>query len=386
MAMKKQPILLTVLILGLVMLSACGTSASPGSIAGTPVATPAATPAQPDQVRIFDDEPVAPSLGELATPTTGVQPTVTLSDVALVRQLYATIFSLPELPPDRPCTAERGPHYTLTFLQGTTTVASVVAKREGCGPVTIAGESQIREASNDFWQQLDQAILTATPPLNPDRLAVATAAHPTQAPQSAMIASAATAEQVYDAILALPRSNTALNCVAEPQPTYQLVFFQGDQALPASVNEGCGMIEMDGGFQWRGGWFSMNDDFKKMLQGVLAGVTFAPAQPDHLEMTVSTAQVVGHYASVNKHQLMLDLYAQLFTLPGTSVQQGCPPNSDKLAGKGTHTTLVFTQWNLPLVQVDTYEGSCSSIQLNEVGMWLQGNQTFWDLLHRVQAP
>ncbi len=83
---------------------------------------------------------------------------------------------------------------------------------------------------------------------------------------------------------------------------------------------------------------------------------------------------------------MLDLYAQVFKLPETAAQPDCPPESDKLAGKGTHTTLTFMQWDLPLVRIDTYEGSCSSVQLNETGEWLQGNQAFWDLLHRVQGP
>ncbi len=170
-----------------------------------------------------------------------------------------------------------------------------------------------------------------------------------------------------------------------PQPTYQLVFFEGDQALPASVYEVCGAVEVGGDFQWRGAWFAMNDQFKNMLQTVLAGATFAPAQPDQLAIVVDNSQTTSYQANVGDHQLMLDLYAQVFTLPETAAQPGCPPESDKLAGKGTRTTLVFTQWDLQLVRIDTYEGSCRYVRLNESGEWLQGNQTFWDLLHRVQG-
>ena len=103
----------------------------------------------------------------------------------------------------------------------------------------------------------------------------------------------------------------------------------------------------------------MNVQLKNMLQGVLAGVTFVPAKPDHLAIVVDNGQSTSYQENVGDHQLMLDLYAQVFNLPETAAQPDCPPESDKLAGKGTHTTLTFIQWDLPLVRIDTYEGSCS---------------------------
>ena len=94
--------------------------------------------------------------------------------------------------------------------------------------------------------------------MSPDRFAIATAAQAGQAPQSAEITSAATAQQVYDTILALPRTNAEPNCPAEPVPTYQIVFFVGEQPVPASVYNVCQTVEVDAGYQWRGGWFAMN--------------------------------------------------------------------------------------------------------------------------------
>jgi hypothetical protein len=376
MGTTKRAIFLTALILGTVMaLSACGTTAGLGDGAGTP----SATAARPDRLHIAIDEPIAPPPG-------GTQPVVTLNDAALVQQLYATILALSPLPAQRACTDERGPHYTLTFLQGTATLVTVQANRDGCWPVTIAGEPTPREATTDFWQQLDQAIVTATPPLSPDRLAIATSPQASQAPQSTLITSATTVQQLYDAILALPRTNAAPSCSAEPAPTDQLVFFVGEQAVPASVYEGCQAVEVDGGHQWRGGTFAMNDQFRSMLQAVLDGATFAPAQPDHLAVAVEHGQTTSYQENFSDRQVMLALYDQIFRLPETAAQSGCPSNADKLAGSGTFTTLTFSQWDLPLVRIDTYQGSCSYVQLSDTGQRLQGNQTFWDLINRALAP
>lgn len=93
----------------------------------------------------------------------GGRPVVTLSVVSMVQQLYTTTFALPQMPELQSCTLELGRDYTLVFLRGKKALASVVAQRYGCGVVTIAGEKQNRQATQDFWSQLDQAISTAAP-------------------------------------------------------------------------------------------------------------------------------------------------------------------------------------------------------------------------------
>src|SRR5262249_15388206 len=192
MRMKKQAIFLPSVLLGAVLvLSACGLRTGAGGTAG----------AAPDSVRIELDPDATPP---------GTNPVLTLRDAALVQRLYATIYALPPLsalPADQVCTSERGRHYTLTFRQGTIPLVTVQANRDGCRPVTIAGETAVRQGTSAFWQQLDQAIFTATPPLSPDRLAIALTPHAGQAPQSAQIPSAATARQFYEAILALPQAS-----------------------------------------------------------------------------------------------------------------------------------------------------------------------------------
>src|SRR5262249_46217017 len=206
------------------------------------------------------------------------------------------------------CTSERGRHYTMTFRQGTIPLVTVQANRDGCRPVTIAGETAVRQGTSAFWQQLDQAIFTATPPLSPDRLAIALTPHAGQAPQSAQLPSAATARQFYEAIPALPQASAGQGCPAESVPTYQLVFFAGEQTVPAFVNDQCQMVSVAGGYQSRGGVFAMTEQFRSVLHSVLAGATFAPARPDHLALEVEKGQTTSYQVQVSDTQLMLALY------------------------------------------------------------------------------
>jgi hypothetical protein len=386
MAMKRQAMFITLLILSVMtLLSGCGTQSEPGP--GGSVATPGTPDVprfQPDKLRIVSDEPALPPPGAtFATPGAN-QPDVTVTDAAQVRQLFATIYALPALPQDRACTAERGPHYTLTFLQGDATVATVEFHRDGCWPVFIAGDSTTREGSKVFVQQLDEAIISASPLLKPDRFAIATAPQPEHAPQSALITSATTAQQLYDAMLALPRSDAGQGCSGAPLPTYQIVFFSGDQSVPASVDNGCQTAEVDGSYRWRGGRFVTNDQFRSLLQSILAGITLEPAKPDQLSRELTTRQTSSFTAAVSDEQLVQALYAQVYQLPAADAQPSCPPEEYKLSGKGTFTTLAFSQWDLPLVRVDTYQGSCNYVQISGTGPYLKADQSFWDLIDRAQ--
>lgn len=127
------------LLLGL---SACGTSAATQGPSGNP-----------DHVNIAIDMP---------TPDPAQRKrVVTLTLSSLAQQLYTTTFALPQIPQHTICTLEGGPHYTLTFQQRAKTLATVVAKREGCHPVSIAGETTDRQATQHFWDELDQAIQKA---------------------------------------------------------------------------------------------------------------------------------------------------------------------------------------------------------------------------------
>ncbi len=188
-----------ILIAVLAALGGCGQSAGTQPRAG----------GQPDSVRIELD---------LVGPKPA-KPTVTLTVASLVQQLYTTIYTLPALPEQRSCTAEAGPHYTLTFSQGSQTVVTVHAAREGCSPVTITGETRDRRGTAEFWTQLDLAIYQGTPPAKPDLLAIAHTPDPEQAPQTARITSAETAQRLYNAILALPLLPDGYQCPTPGIPT-----------------------------------------------------------------------------------------------------------------------------------------------------------------------
>jgi hypothetical protein len=361
-------------MLGVVLaLSACGVTTQAGS-----ASTPGAASDAPDSLRIEIDAP-----GPSIPPET--KPVLTLTNPALVSRLYATIYTLPAMPENIACTAERGPHYTLIFRHSAATLVTIQANRDGCGPVTISGATSVRQGTSAFWQQLDQTILAATPPLTPDRLAIAFTPHAGQPPQTAQITSATTVRQFYDTILALPKANPAPSCSPALVPTYQFVFFAGSQSVPAFVDDACQTVAIEGGYQSRGGAFAVNDQFRGLLRTLLTGVTFAPARPDHLTISILKDYTTSNQVSVGDSQLMLALYDHVFALPQTPSQSGCPPDSDKVNHKGTWATFSFTQWSLPIAQFATYESSCSFVQWAITGQWLRADPAFWDLVHRALA-
>src|SRR5260221_8773281 len=143
MSIKKNLSLLPgLLLLGLlVVLTGCSLASSPAPAPGN---TPRGTP---DSVSILIDQPGP----------TQQKPVVTLTGARLVQRLYKTIYTLSIMPAYQACTAELGPHYTLTFRQGTITLGTVIAMRDCCRPVSIAGVGYDRQATAAFWTQPVQA-------------------------------------------------------------------------------------------------------------------------------------------------------------------------------------------------------------------------------------
>lgn len=365
MIKKSHAILPALLLIGvLVMLSACGRSAS---------ALPGAS-GHPDSVHI-DLDLVGPK---------PEKPTVTLTAASLVQQLYATIYALPQMPEQQGCTAERGPHYTLTFTEGDQTLATVRAERDGCHPVTITGETHSRKSTTEFWTQLDHAIYQATPPAKPDSLAIAYTPDPAQAPKTARITSAETVQRLYNAILALPLLPPEKSCGAPGVPTYQFAFHTSQQTIPAAIDPTCNTITLNGAYQSRGGTYTLNDQFNQLLTEIVSGVTFTPAQPDKLTLSITTMQTSSQQVSVGDTALVQQLYRKVLTLQPTTTQPDWDcVGTDKAAGKGTWYSFSFSQWELPILSVDAFEGSCQYVMRSMLGQVVQGDQAFWDMIHQA---
>ena len=313
------------------------------------------------------------------------KPIVTLTNAALAQQLYATIYALPLRSEGRWCTMDLGPYYTLTFLQGSQRLTTVLAKRAGCGEVSIAGEAADREGSQAFWEQLDQAIYEGTPPATTEALAVARTPDPTQPPSTAPITSAETAQRLYHAILALPLAPADAWCDGLAAPEYQLAFQAAQQAVPATIFHVCDILSLEGAYQTRGGRHTMNDAFKQLLAEILAGATFAPAFPDQLALETLKASGTAAQGAIADDALRQHLYHQVFSLPATSPPQmpACV-SASKVAGKGTWFDFTFSQWSLPLLNISAFEeGSCQYILCTAASEQLQGDQEFWNLVHQA---
>jgi hypothetical protein len=316
----------------------------------------------------------------------GDDPQVTLRVTAQIQQLYQTMLALPLMPQGIPCTTELGTHYQLTFLHGTQVQAQAQAQRDGCRPVTIAGEKQDRQASQDFWTQLDKAIVAATPVPRPQSLAIQHALQGNQPVQTARITDATKAQRLYSKLLALPQA-TSSGCQYSSYPTYQLVFQTQDQTIPSAISQTCNTISLDGNYKSPSGLYSLTEQFKQLFMQTLATVTFALAQPDQLIKDVSPAgQNTTTHGQVTDTQLMQQLYARIFTLKQDTVETGCPSTSDKVNRKANRYHLSFTQWGLPIMSLAIYEGSCKLVQPSpgvNRGQTLIGDADFWDLVHRI---
>lgn len=356
-------LLLAALLIGV---SGCGTNADSRQVGAKPGGNP-------DRVRIEIDA-VGP------TPTTDV---VTLLISTQVQQLYTTIFALPQMPQGLSCTLEAGPHYTLTFQQGTKTLATIKARREGCRPVSIAGETTERRGSEDFWSQLDQAIYKATPVARPARLSIQHTLQVGQPPSTAQITSPEQAQRLYDALLALPQDVRKTNCSPELWPEYQLVFHTADQAIPSLISKRCNTVSLGGMNRSRGGTYLMNTRFQQVFAQTLAEAKFAPASPDQLALTIQRGDGTVQHGLVADAALTQRLYTKIFALPVGKPEQGCPAEADKVAGTGKWYTLSFTQWDLPVLGIGAYEGNCRLISFSVDGQVLLGDQEFWDLIHRT---
>jgi hypothetical protein len=350
------------------VLTACGTL--PGRDAGA--AGP--LPGTPDRVRI--------EINAITLPVNGIKSEVTLTDVAAVRQLYATIAALHQSPSEQSCTSELGPSYTLTFYQADHLLVTGSAMRYGCRPLSVQGEAQSRQTTQQFWAQLDQAIYLAAPPAHPEQLAIIDTSRLGERPLIAEITSPAVTQRLYSAILELPLVQ-AIQGPIIVAADYELLFRSADQAIPASLDLQQNTLALNGSYQSRGGTFQLTPSFQALLHETMAGASFAPATPDAATLGIQKGGTTQGQATIGDGNLLQSLYLHTLGLASAQPSQGCPSQEDKVAGKGTWYQLSFTKWSLPLLQLQIYEGTCQLIQVVPGGRSLQGDSIFWDLLHHA---
>jgi hypothetical protein len=361
MPMKKSLKFLPALLLLalLAFLSACGTNPGAGS----------APQGKPDSVNIQTDQVI------------GGKKVLTLTIASMVQQLYATIYALPQMPDNEFCPADMGPQFTLTFNQGGQVLVTVVAQRYGCGSVSIKGELHARQASPAFWAQLDQAIYHASPAASVQWLSIMRAPQMGRLPLTARITSAEAAQRLYNAILALPLASPNISSLPG-SPAYQLVFHAANQEIYSALDTQRNLISLNGNLQSRTGLYAMNDMFKGLLDETLAAAIFAPAHPDAATLSIQKSDLSSQQMLKNM-TFIEQIYAKFNALPFTQPQQDCPSEADKVAGKGTFYSFLFSQWSLPVLQAQVYEGSCKLIQNTSTGQSYQGDQEFWNLVHRA---
>jgi hypothetical protein len=309
------------------------------------------------------------------------KPVMTLQQNPLVQQLYTQAYQLPLRPAYGACTADAGPTYTLTFFEHGKTLVTMHADSAGCRDVTIAGESQAHQASSQFWSLLQQAIYAATPPAHPtqfSRLIPLSASSPIG--QTQHIPSAAKAQRLYNAILAL-----SLGSAGDDQhPTYWLAFQTDKQTILSAVDLKNMRISLAGNNLTKSGWYKMTQQFIELLNTSLGGFPLAPAQPDQLSTTTNarTAQTFN----VTDHTLMQQLYTTMTTLP-QSQQQNLPDclGNDKINQQGTWYYFMFSQWGLPIYQAKAYEGCQHFVSktLSGTDIYLQDNAKIWSLIHQA---
>lgn len=375
MVLKKERVLLPTCLLLLMLLagiSGCGTNSSSSSTGGS-------VEDRPDRLQIEEKTVVSPT-----------KSIVTLTNSALLEQFYATIFDLEPAPENQACTAEMGPSYVLTFFQGGKTLTVVSAERYGCRPVTIAGDDVKRQSTDAFWKQLDQAILKASPAFKPTNLSILHTPKLSRPSETAQIDSEETAQRLYNALLELPLVSLEKNCVgeslvAEPRYHYQLAFHTNGQKVTSAIDHKCNTISLSSDLHTTGGVYEMSEQFRTLLNQTLAGAKFAPAVPDRLTLSLNQGNGTSSYTEAIDPSLRQQLYTKAFQLPLGKAGADCPSDTDKKEGKGKWYTYTFTQEDLPVLELEAFEGEkCHSASLINEGtgaQLLQTDDAFWNLVH-----
>lgn len=355
-----SPIVLSVLIL----LSACGRSAFTPS-------PPASSGEKPDKVQI-----------ELMT-VDNMKHSITVTDHERVQRLYDMLYSLSLMPENQSCTADMGPIYGMVFTQGEKTLVTARAEHYGCHVVAIHGENKDRQATQEFWKALDEAMTMAMPPAHPQQLAVVHTSQLGHQPEIALLTDTARVQKLYNALIQLPLVPLQDRLGDPPAPEYRLNFQDEKQQNIFSVfSPADKMISLNGDDKSRGGVYRTDPQFMQLFNDTIAAAIFKPTQPDQLELSTIGRQQSSK-ETITAIALMQKLYTKTFTLPTREPQRDCPSGADKQQGKGTFYSLSFSQQHLQVLNLEVYEGSCKRVAISSMEKELQPDQEFWTTFHQL---
>jgi hypothetical protein len=355
------------LLLLLCSLGACGrASAGPGAF----------TNARPDQVRITSFS------------VTGDPPSsVTVEQAETAQELLRAADALPLAPAQQICDAIAGPRYELTFIEGGRVVVVATADRGGCpsvrfaAPDTTPGASQdTRQANDAFWRLLARVVADATPPARPDRVVVVTFPATHQPATAATIGSPEPAQQLYDAILALPSLPPSSSCPSTRGPRHELAFFEGAKPIRATADRGgCSTAQV-----LPGSLHQADTAFWRLLDNTLASAASTPARPDRLDLKVEPVpgdpNGTAHATMVRDADLIQRLYAAVYALPALSPARTC------IATVGAHYGLSFSLGEggggIELLAALADKGGCGTVDLGDGDVRL-ADGAFWGLVDRA---
>ncbi|EFH84514.1 hypothetical protein [Ktedonobacter racemifer] len=305
------------------------------------------------------------------------------------QQLYKAALASPQLAPGRACPTIGGPGYQLVFWAGAQRAETVIADRSGCEDLFLRG-GDLRQANQDFWSLLDQAITSAPHVTHPDHLEIVRYQGNVQVPLYGKITSTRQVQRLFtyfSAFLSTPPSTTGF--CGDQAPTYDdLFFYEGEVLLRAQVFRGdCSQLRMAGKTTFPA--LHLTEQFQQQLDQELSSMTFAPVRPDKLEIKHAPTSIQpgsGPDFRISIDQSTIQkLYRTAYNLLPWPSNKDSSCNSQGTAG--SYDMLTFSQEDAWLVSATAFSG-CPTVSFNRAGIeggyMSQATQEFWDLVHQVE--
>jgi hypothetical protein len=304
------------------------------------------------------------------------------------QQVYKAALASPQPLPGRACPAVAGPGYQLVFWAGTQTAEIATADQGGCGDLFLRG-GDLRQATQDFWSVLDQAITSAPHVKQPDHVEIVRYQGNMQIPLYAKITSATQTQKLFTALtafLSTPPSTTG-RCGDQAAAYDDLFFYEGEVLLRAQVFRGtCSGLRIAGETSYSA--LQLTGQFQQQLDQELSHVKFAPVRPDkleieHLPATLQAGSGPDFRVSTDQNAIQ-KLSSTTYNLSRWPANKDSNCNSQ---GTEDSSVVTFSQGGARLLSAIAFSG-CAAIILNRGG-WVggyasQATQEFWDLIRLAE--